>query len=184
MAFLFADDSSLFRKIVDGNIAAAVHDINYDLEKINSWAKQWLVQINASKTVVMLFSRKTSPSQLPAIILDGAVLKLVKSHKHLGITLMSSLSWTEHIDLTSGKSNRVLGMLKRFKYRWSRATLEICYKSFIRPIIEYGNIIYDLCTIADSDKLESVQLAAARLVTGAKKGTSHEPLYRELGWQT
>ena len=53
-----------------------------------------------------------------------------------------------------------------------------------RPIIEYGNIIYDSCTKAEGIKLEAIQLEAANIVTGAKRGTSHEKLLKELGWQT
>ena len=36
----------------------------------------------------------------------------------------------------------------------------------------------------DADKLEGVQLTAARIVTGAMPGTSNAKLYEELGWQT
>ena len=32
-------------------------------------------------------------------------------------------------------------------------------------------------------KLEQLQLRAARIVTGAKRGTSHEGLYRDVGWE-
>lgn len=183
-SFLFADDTSLFEHIVNNNIQIAAQKINCDLEIINKWAKRWLLIINPSKTVVMLFSRKRSPSQLPAFLLGDYVLTSVKAHKHLGLILTSSLSWSEHIDSVISKSNQILGMTKRFKYKWSRMTLEVCYISFIRPILEYGNIIYDSCTQHDSNRLEAIQLDAARTITGAKRGTSHEALYNELGWHT
>ena len=38
------------------------------------------------------------------------------------------------------------------------------------------------CTIEEQSKLENVQLIFARIVTGAKRGTSHELLYNELAW--
>ena len=74
--------------------------------------------------------------------------------------------------------------MKYYKYRISRKSLEICYTSFIRPLIEYGDILYDSCTKELSQKLEAIQLEAARIVTGAKKRTSHSALYKELGWQS
>jgi hypothetical protein len=55
---------------------------------------------------------------------------------------------------------------------------------FVRPIIEYCNTIDDSCTQVDSNKLEALQFDAARTVTGAKRGTSHQLLIIELGWQT
>ncbi len=132
----------------------------------------------------MLFSRKRTPSILPDVILGNKKLEQVNSHKHLGMIFTNNVSWTEHIESTVSKYNRIIGMFKPSKYKWPRAALEICYKSFIRSVLEYGDVIYDNCNIGDKDHLESVQLEAARLVTGAKKRTSHESLYKELGWQT
>ncbi len=68
--------------------------------------------------------------------------------------------------------------------KWSRKSLKICYKHFLRPIIEYGNIIYDYCTLDDSNKIEEIQPEVARFVAGAKWFPSHESFYNEVGWQT
>ena len=43
--------------------------------------------------------------------------------------------------------------------------------------MEYGEIVWDNWSI-----LESVQLEAARIITGFRKGTSHDKMYTELGW--
>jgi hypothetical protein len=55
------------------------------------------------------------------------------------------------------------------------------YIGFIRPILEYGGIVWDNCSIHEYDLLESVQLEAACIITGLRKGTSHAKLYTELG---
>ena len=146
--------------------------------------QKWLVQINPTKTVVMLFSKKRHPPKLPHLILDGNQLQVVTSHKHLGIVLTQSLDWSEYINSLLSKCNRLISIFKRYKYRWSRMALETCYKSFVRPIIEYGNIIYDSCTQGQSKQIESLQLEAARLVTGTKKGSSPSNLVSELGWES
>ena len=72
--------------------------------------------------------------------------------------------------------------MKAFKYRISRQALATCYHGFIRPVIEYGNILYDSCTKELSDLVEEVQLEAAHTVSGAKRKSSHTALYYELGW--
>ena len=102
----------------------------------------------------------------------------------MGLTFTETLSWSKHIKQVVSKCNRQLGMLKHFKYKWPRRALEISYNSFIRPVLEYGNIIYDNCNLTDSNCIEAVQLEAARIVTGAKRCTSHDNMYCELGWQT
>ena len=57
------------------------------------------------------------------------------------------------------------------------------YKSFIRPVMEYACVVWDGCSEKNSDRLESVQLRAGRIVCGAIKHTSHSIIYNELGWE-
>ena len=56
------------------------------------------------------------------------------------------------------------------------------YKSFIRSILEYADVIYDQpSNNSFSDKIESVQYNAALAITGAIRGTSKVKLYSEIG---
>jgi hypothetical protein len=68
------------------------------------------------------------------------------------------------------------------KHKLDRKSLEKLYIGFIRPILEYGGIVWDNCSKQESELLEGVQLEAARIITGLRKGTSHGKLYTELGW--
>lgn len=63
-----------------------------------------------------------------------------------------------------------------------RNSLSRFYTSYIRPVLEYSNIVWNNCTTQESELLESVQLDAARIITGLRRGTSHAILYNELGW--
>ena len=57
----------------------------------------------------------------------------------------------------------------------------IIYKSFIRPHIEYRDVIRDqLSNASFSNKTESAQFNPALAVTGAIKGSSCDKLYQEL----
>ena len=59
------------------------------------------------------------------------------------------------------------------------------YKSFIRPHLDYGDIIYDQAyNVLFHQKLESIQYNSALAITGAIRGTSTEKLYNELGLET
>jgi hypothetical protein len=55
------------------------------------------------------------------------------------------------------------------------------YLSFIRPILEYGNVIWDNCTQNEANLLESVQVEADRIITGLRVNSSSSKLYSELG---
>ena len=54
--------------------------------------------------------------------------------------------------------------------------------TFIRPHIDYGDILYDTPGNDNfQNKLEKVQYRACLAITGGIQGTSREPLYGELG---
>ena len=63
-----------------------------------------------------------------------------------------------------------------------RSPLLTIYKSFIRPHLDYGDIIYDQAYNAYfHQKLDSIQYNAALPIVGAIRGTSKEKLYNEPG---
>jgi hypothetical protein len=105
------------------------------------------------------------------------------SHKHLGLTIVNDLTWGEHITEITAKANQRLGILRSLKYKLNRLSLERIYKSFIRPILEYGDIIWDKSPNDILDVLERVQLNAARIVVGATARCSSEGLYTETAWE-
>ena len=55
--------------------------------------------------------------------------------------------------------------------------------SFIRPILEYADVIWDSQNQSSINKLENVQLDAARRVTGETKLTGLNRLYEETKWE-
>ena len=59
-------------------------------------------------------------------------------------------------------------MLK-LKFLLSRKSLQIIYFSFIRPLLEYADVVWDNCTQYGANELEKIQHEAARIVSGATK---------------
>lgn len=181
--FLFADDASLFKRLFNNSIVAA-DSLNRDLARIHSWCKKWLLVINVGKTKCILFSRKRSPTIPPPLYLNNNVLECCTSHTQLGMVLDHKLNWCEHIDFICNKAMQRIHSWKSLTYKLSRKHLELCMNLFIFPILDYGDFLYDNCLEEYADNLESVLIAAARVITGAKRGTSHQLLYRETGWKS
>ena len=62
------------------------------------------------------------------------------------------------------KANRILAIIKRsFSYIDKRVFRQL-YKALVRPIIEYGNVIWGPSYIGDQKKIEQVQRRATKLV--------------------
>ena len=74
---------------------------------------------------------------------------------HLGVT--SNLSWKAHIIKVYEKACKRLNLLKGLKFKINRETLNRLYKSLIRPLMKYVDVLWDGCTDGGSDFLEFVQ---------------------------
>ena len=71
--------------------------------------------------------------------------------------------------------------MRKLKFLLDRRSLEIIYISFIRPLLEYANVVLDNYTRYEISAIEKVQLEAARIVTGTTELVSFDELYKETG---
>ena len=64
--------------------------------------------------------------------------------KHLGILLDEKLSFKQHVDGAILKMNKGISVIKKkLSHSLPRKSLLTIYKAFLRPFIDYGDIIYD-----------------------------------------
>ena len=180
MIYLFADDTSITEPITHPD--HTFEKLNRDLTRLADWATQWLVTFNASKTVYMVISKKTNRVNYPSLKLSDTTLKEVSNFKHLGLTLTNTMSWNEHIKTITCKANKRITVLKRIQRLVPRHVLETLFTSMIRPVLEYGDVIFDCCTLEQEKLIEKVQRDAAIACTGAYRRTHHEDLLEELSW--
>ena len=99
--------------------------------------------------------------------------------------LDSNLSYEHHIKSILNKVNKTIGLLRKFQLILPRHSLITIYKTFIRPHLDYGDVIYDRAfNESFHQRLESIQYNAAIAITGTIRGTSSEKLFQELGLET
>ena len=179
---LFADDTSLFI-IVDDPVASAER-LNADLIKILQWAETWLVTFNPNKTESLIISRKINKPLHPSLYMNDQQVLEVDCHKHLGLYLSNNGSWHQQINFVLEKAWCRINIMRKLKFKLDRKSLEIIYTAFIRPILEYGDVIWDNCAQYEKNEIEKIQLEAARIATGTTKLISINTLYKETGWET
>ena len=56
-------------------------------------------------------------------------------------------------------------ILRKLKFILDRKSLQIINFSFIRPLLEYADVVWDNCTQHEANELEKIQVEAARIVT-------------------
>ena len=95
--------------------------------------------------------------------------------KHLGIYLDKKLNSKMHIETALYKVNKGISVIKKVRHTLQRKSLLTIYLAYLRPRIDYGDIICDQSSSESfCEKLESVQYKAALAITVAIQGTSRE----------
>ena len=181
-AKLFADNTSLFSVVHDINTSTI--ELNSDLKKnINDWAFQWRMTFNPDRSKQaqeIIFSRKLKKVTHPPLLFNNNNISQVNFHIHLAVILDVKLTFDEHLKNVFNKANKTIGLLRKLSNLLPRQTLVTIYKSFIRPHLDYGDVLYDQAfNNSFHAKMESSQYNACLAITGAIRGTSREKIYQE-----
>ena len=95
--------------------------------------------------------------------------------------LDTKLNFQEHLKNILNKVNKTIGLLRKLQNILPRGLLLTIYKSFIRPCLDYGDVIYDQHhNDSFHQKLESIQYNATLAITSAIRGSSRDKLYQEI----
>ena len=84
-------------------------------------------------------------------------MKFVKDHKHLGITLSDNMKWNKHIESILSSASKIIGIMRKLKYDFSRRALNQIYITYVRPLLEYSSIVLDGSTVEQSSNLEKLK---------------------------
>ena len=79
----------------------------------------------------------------------------------------------------------MIGLLKKLSNLLPKQALVTIYKAFIRPHLDYGDVLYDQdFNNSFHAKMESIQYNACLAITGVIRGRSREKIYEELGLES
>ena len=121
----------------------------------------------------VIFSRKAKETYHPPLVLNNTSVSKPSSQRQLGVILESKLIFEEHLKMVSLKISKTYGLLRKLQ--------NLPPKAFVRPYLDYGDILYDQAyNMSFHHKLDSVQYNACLAITGAMRGASKEKLYQKL----
>ena len=107
--------------------------------------------------------------------LNNETNEQVSSAKFLGIFVSSSHSWNFQVDHICKKARRAIGYIHRAFHIAPIITRRILYLALVRPILEYGGINWHPLNKSLTNRFESCQRFACRVVLQSWND-SHEDL--------
>jgi len=109
----------------------------------------------------------------------------VSSAKYLGVIIDQHLTWNNHVKKVTSKAKKIKCFLQR-NLKHCPINVKInCYKSLVRPILEYAATVWAPYTCGNINAIEAVQRRAARFIYNDYSSyTSVSNMITNPGWST
>ena len=178
--FMFADDTKIFRQISSVNDS---RHLQSDITKLENWSNQWLLQFHPDKCHILTLGKFENIKHTHRYTNCNKEIEHVSEEKDLGVIIDSDLSFDEHISKKVRIANAIVGLIRRtFSYLDGKMFVKL-YKAFVRPHLEYAQVIWSPHLKRHIDIVENVQIRATKLVDGLQNLDYRERLQR-LNLQT
>ena len=179
---LFADDTTIFLVGKD-----PVH-LNSSLQSCLLIADSWMTRnglsLNHTKTKCMLIHSPRSQTPTLDINLHGHVIEQVRKFKFLGVVVNDTLTWDDHINHLVSKISRNINLLRRISWFLPSSLLILYLKSYILPLLDYCDTVWNGCTQKNSDKLQRIFNYGCRIALHKKRSHSATAMHKEIGLST
>ena len=109
------------------------------------WAYQWKMVFNLDiykQEIEVIFSWKNKKPEYPALSFNDIPIAREPFTKHLGGYLDSRLDFSKHIKEKVSSAMKGITLLKLLSKYVDRNVLDLSYKMYVRPHLDYGDVIY------------------------------------------
>ena len=91
----------------------------------------------------VIFSKRAQKLFHLTVLFNNIPVQCSTVQKHLGVYLDEKLNFNTHITEKIGKASKGNGVIKKLFKSLPRNALLTIYKSFVRPHLGFGDIVYD-----------------------------------------
>ena len=168
---LFADDTTLL--FSSKSLQHINQIINIELQTVSEWIRANKLSLNISKTNFMIFKKYSITKNSLQILIDNNVITQAASTKFLGLEINSELNWANHTSLITNKIARAIGVIRRIRYKLTKAASMLLYDTLIVSHINYCNILWASNYKTTLSKIYSLQKRALKLCNGIKSYTPY-----------
>ena len=155
---LFADDSKLYQAVRHHQDAQSLQD---NLDAAVKWGDEWQLTLNAAKCKVLHVGRHAIHHDYH---LRDTELQAEAVEKDLGVFVDTDLKFRKQAAMAVKKASQVMAVIRRSFCVLDNTTLPLLFKTLVRPLLEYGNIVWGPFNRADKLLVERVQRRATKLV--------------------
>jgi hypothetical protein len=150
---LFADDIKLYCVIESSDDSDCLQS---NLNKLSSWSKDWQLNISSTKSVYMRIGDRSGLPEAKYNISEAPLQRHYEC-KDLGVVVDDNLKLSKHIDSIVAKARQRASLIYKCFVSRSPDLLARAFTTYVRPILEYACVVWNLVYVGLIDKIESVQ---------------------------
>ena len=178
---LYVDDFTIFVSATNLNHSTRV--IQMAINNLEKWVKTKGMKFSSEKTVVIKFEKRKKGGE-PNLQLQTGQIQVRESTQYLGLIVDKRLNWRDHVDHLRAKCTSPVNLIKHLSHlSWGsdRKTLQRLYTALVRSKLDYGAQVYGATRSSALSRLEPIQNACLRAITGAFKSSPAVSLCTETG---
>ena len=157
---MYADDAKIFAPIDNED---SVLKIQTDLDKCADWSEAYL-DLNIKKCHCIIHLPKNHTEPRPIFKIKNTPIENKRSTSDLGVTITEDFKFHKQVDKVCNLGKLEVNRIDRNFISRSPYFLRDAFKTYVRPIIEYNNEIWNPVYIGDQNKLEKVQNKLTKLL--------------------
>ena len=182
----YADDTQLWIPFAPHQLADAIQSMEACLNDVQKWMLHFKLKMNCSKTEYMVIATpriaRDHDFQRVISVCGAEIAPLSSAVRNLGVHMASDLSLDTHVSLLSRVCFAQLRSISRVKRYLDQATLEKVVHAFVTSKLDYCNSLLLGAPAKIMARVQRIQNAAARIVSGTPIHHHITPVLRELHW--
>jgi ribonuclease HI len=181
----FADDLAVWK--VAKRVESCREGVQRAAKLVEKWCESWLMGLSVNKCSVTLFSLDPKDSEMSGmeVVVRGQQLPKAKTPRFLGVVYDAGMTFRGQVERVVQKGEagvRLMRCLAGRDWGWRKDLLRATYIAMVRSVLLYGTAAW-APWVAESvwDRVERVQLEAARVIGGTLRSAPREAVLEEAG---
>uniref|UniRef100_A0A8C6TLJ0 Reverse transcriptase domain-containing protein n=1 Tax=Neogobius melanostomus TaxID=47308 RepID=A0A8C6TLJ0_9GOBI len=177
---LYADDIQLYFSFKESEMHR-LSELMDCLSSVKLWLRENCLQLNSKKTETLIIAPE---QKIPSIVnhLGSLGSSVQSSIRNLGVWFDQSLSLDSHSRHLAKNCFFHLRNFAKLRPILSKSDLELVIHAFISSRLDYCNSLFTCFNKSALNRLQMVQNAAARLLTGSSRRSHITPILSSLHW--
>ena len=180
----YADDSQIYLSSAASDAMHSVERLTQCIAEIDEWLRINRLKLNPAKTEMIWLGTRQQVDRINVsnIVIQSQQVARSETVRDLGFIIDDRLTMSAHVTATVRAGFYQLRQLRTVIGSLTSAAAATLVHAFISSRLDYCNSL--LHGVADNQirRLQSVQNAAARLVTGTRRNEHITPILNSLHW--